>query len=76
MQRSMTPSRNWPQRLPVQRMLPLCYVLHGSKLADRSLFSVVTRHQKTFNRQSANALFVLAQVYQMELPVNMYLFQV
>lgn len=30
------------------------------KLADRSLFSAVTYHQKLFNRQSANALFVLA----------------
>lgn len=30
------------------------------KLADRSLLSAVTYHQKPFSRQSANALFVLA----------------
>lgn len=46
-----------------------------AKLVDRSLFSAVTCHQKPFNRPSANALFVLAQVYQTELPVNLYLFQ-
>lgn len=30
------------------------------KLADRSLFSAVTYHQKTSSRQSVNALFALA----------------